>query len=770
MGEFKNILAYQQELKLLLPDGNFMMPLSDNKHPLYVYGINNPTAKPPLDLEEMININNKAYAVRTFNIVCVDCDLDKAGEDISEEYRNTLTQRTGGGGKHYIFKRDIRMKNWKNLAGITPYKCDIKIGPNSYFVGNGSISKKGNYKIITPIKPIRMPDSLFNIINVCMGTSKKPTTKNYPPTSMEELRAIVAQVPLDKLVNYNDWMDIGRIIYSVTKEMVGCELWWNKSIQAPDYKATPFKTCKRKWKSFSDESYKGPKKTIGTLKMWITQAGLTIPEIKTLPDITNADIAQIIYKKYGMNFICVTAYRDVKPNDIYYFNKNIWTRGASCHFNNYISSLYNTYLEDFPPINKQHFSKLTSESFRVGCWRVFMNILKLSQKDILWNYGEELKDYMQFKNGAYNLRTQDFRPRTCEDFVTITLPYNYIPKDEIDVDMDIISKIFKQMQPTKEQLNGLLNWYGYCMTGCTGEQKFMFALGYTACNGKSTLFQIFCNAFNIYFRKISNDTFGVKVKNRDKSLSCLLEKPYRCLGLEDVGGEQNYQLLKDFVDGSGINVKPLYQEEVFIPIHSKLNFSGNAEFESINDNGIQRRGLCCSFDSTFVEDANQVDVNNHCYLKDMNTALQFKQPKYAIALFHFMTKYINNYYEKGFEYPISFTTMFKDGLADTDELGLWRDEYYERPDPKKEDKKEHYITRHDIMTKIKLNDNIKLYSWKQVKAKFKEKGYEYLSQERRTSEDGYTKKGIFVNIVKKLPTTTPSSPPSPFSARSSAPS
>ena len=141
-----NILDFKNELKQLLPKGNFMMPLGNNKVPQYKFDINNVgkdyNTYPPDMLDEMILSSHQAYAVRTFNTVCVDCDLDKKGKDVPEEFRNTLTQKTGGGGKHYIYKRDERMKHWTNLNGITPFKLDIKIGPNSYFVGNGSISKK----------------------------------------------------------------------------------------------------------------------------------------------------------------------------------------------------------------------------------------------------------------------------------------------------------------------------------------------------------------------------------------------------------------------------------------------------------------------------------------------------------------------------------------------------------------------------------------------------------------------------------------------------
>ncbi|GAG04764.1 unnamed protein product, partial [marine sediment metagenome] len=265
-------------------------------------GIDNNTI--PADiLDEMINNNNQAYAVRTFNIVCVDCDLDKAGLDLPEDFRNTLTQKTGGGGKHYIFKQDDRMLYWTNLSGITEFKCDIKIGPNAYFVGAGSISQKGNYKIINSMKPTRMPDLLFHIINHSMGKETKPID-NHICCSRTELREIVDKIPIDKCVAYGDWIKLGMALYTETKgEIEGCKLWHEKSKLVQKYESIPFKKLKQHWKTFSS---KGSVITIGTLKKWIKDAGIELEKkeeqkpqqaLIELPDVNNTSISNLIYDR-----------------------------------------------------------------------------------------------------------------------------------------------------------------------------------------------------------------------------------------------------------------------------------------------------------------------------------------------------------------------------------------------------------------------------------------------------------------------------------------
>ena len=73
----------------------------------------------------------------------------------------------------------------------------------------------------------------------------------------------------------------------------------------------------------------------------------------------------------------------------------------------------------------------------------------------------------------------------------------------------------------------------------------------------------------------------------------LAGRPIRLIGMEEWGGDQqDTDKIKRTIDSSFITVKPLYQEEITIPIQFKIeaNSNNNTVTESM-DNGLNRRAL-----------------------------------------------------------------------------------------------------------------------------------------------------------------------------------
>ena len=270
---------YMNRLKELLPKNTNYLSLTNNKTPTEAFAGKDPK------IHNILANNSDNYGVRCENLVCVDCDLDKDGQDIEDRYKNTFTQQTGGGGFHYVFLRDERMADWKMRANLGEKKYDIKIGKNSYFVGAGSKSKKGIYTIYNEIKPSRMPDGLFNELNCfyvekaqpITNKSKVPIVTNTTdvPTikkTIIEIKHVIDKCPMSYFANYDQWRDMGWAMHYENNSEACKELFIKRSREVPEYENIPDETYNHFWNNSNKLNSK--QITFGTIIKWLKRDGL----------------------------------------------------------------------------------------------------------------------------------------------------------------------------------------------------------------------------------------------------------------------------------------------------------------------------------------------------------------------------------------------------------------------------------------------------------------------------------------------------------------
>ena len=193
------------------------------------------------------------------------------------------------------------------------------------------------------------------------------------------------------------------------------------------------------------------------------------------------------------------------------------------------------------------------------------------------------------------------------------LDWNY--KESID--QDIINKVdsfYSKLQPNKQQKEFSLQWLAYNLTGETSKQKFKMNIGYSASNGKSTEFKIHDLVFNIYSQKLDSKTFNLNNDKRHKQLIHLIKKPVRFSYCEELKTDKlDVDFIKDFVDGSNINVEIMYGTSESKNIQAKLTTCSNKDFNIDIDKGILRRGLVQYYESKFInkDDIKKGDNKKH---------------------------------------------------------------------------------------------------------------------------------------------------------------
>ena len=650
-------------------------------------------------------------------------------------------------------------------------------------------------------------------------------------TPFEKLEKIANLVNAKKrLVNYSSWQEFLYIVhYESNGSKEGYDLFMKCSRKAPGYNNIQDSEHIDRWNSANKNNTK--QLTIATLINWIQEDDpeawqIIIDENRKWIDITHHDIATIIYKDIGHKFCCIKTKKKVSCDDIYYFNGNVWDTSAYSHFVKYLTE------KVFKSLNKvlqkmkhkleplkyiQHtiaLKSLKNKSFVKSSYEMFISTLKLERSvSIPFNYTEESRHYVQFKNGCFDLRTGEFRKRTPEDYITMTLDYDYkyIPlgmlaftniggfdfmvgkennvyESKEDYEMEVArwkNKIvppvkmvndcnfwqqdenkkyydigcqiiddFRKIQTETDNYRALWHWNAYCLSGETNERKFYYWVGHTACNGKTTIQEILNICFPIYFDSMNKDTFALKTSSSDKNkeLARLVERPLRCVYINDTKTKQDEATIKTFVDGVPFSIRCLYKEAVNIPIQAKLTMSSNVEFSSGDvDNGILRRGLQMTFDSQFKKKEKMTKndtLNPKVFPMDQKLVDKYNDVDYKLVMFALLADICKrvvygNKEDKEDEYDDvvpseKFNQAFRDSLTDGDLFGDFMNQHFI------EGKGDDCLSKAEIIDLVSDNLDIKV-CWNDIKCKLKARGFTYSRTKKKNK-----KKGCFLQIKTDL--------------------
>jgi hypothetical protein len=254
--------------------------------------------------------------------------------------------------------------------------------------------------------------------------------------------------------------------------------------------------------------------------------------------------------------------------------------------------------------------------------------------------GKDQFDNVHFKNGAYDVTNNIFRPRTKNDYVTKILDYDYVPKDilllpENEHYLKIINKFFYQIQPIDNENIFTKQFLRYCLTGHTNHQVFKINYGPSASNGKSTEVEIFKICFDIYAKSLNRDMFSENNTKLAKHLD-FLKFPIRLGYIEELPSKNiDANLLKHLTDADNVNCEIMYGNVQNRTSQVKYVFLTNNDPNLAGDNGIFRRGLIQSYNTKFIDgDDPNFSESFMRYKKIKDFKKQFENPMLKNAFFH----------------------------------------------------------------------------------------------------------------------------------------
>lgn len=557
--------------------------------------------------------------------------------------------------------------------------------------------KRYSEKTAQTIKQSIKHDSVVSNISRTYMSENKIYNNTHNKTE-EDIIKLLSCLNYDRF-SYNDWLNVGIIIYNETNNI---ELWKNWSKQYDKYNK---KELIEKWGSFNDTLDK--KLTIKTLIQYAREDNLDLYNkcfyIKCIFDnvLSTASISIHFKKIHGDKFI----YQKAK---LYYFNGFYWisedVKDKLININNFIRDTYFfNLMNEFQVYEmKQLKSDGDSESKckRLNEIRAYINTLlnhdkrqKFINELICILNNDDIKfdntPYLfAFNNKIYDLSKGDFIEPNPEQYISITCGYDFIEADEAENKSQLnimINTIFKQPELKKIYLTTI-------STGLDGLplEKFILANG-SGGNGKGVLNELIQYMLGNYAYILPADILLKPLKTGNNPEIANLNKKRLVIAREpDHNLMFNCATIKELTGGSQINARLNYSNDTTTHLNMTfiLECNDKPKLNEVND-ALSRRILDIPFKSKFVnkedynkldeEDKQQVDIINTYYKTE-----EFKE-KYKFALFFILVEHYKEYIKNDKCLPVPEEVIKRNHnyMASSDELLNWFEDKYEKTnDPK----------------------------------------------------------------------------------------
>ena len=275
--------------------------------------------------------------------------------------------------------------------------------------------------------------------------------------------------------------------------------------------------------------------------------------------------------------------------------------------------------------------------------------------------------YIAFKNGLYDIENDTLRDYKYDDFVSITLPYDYTKERNEDYEEFIRDTLMKICNNNKAHLDYYLSVIGYSLLGYADRiQEFYILYGAQGANGKSKIFEILCNILHHYCKKSNTDLLEADNKQIHKSLAEL--KNARIVWINELPKKKklNAELAKNIRDGTKLRYRVMYGTEDSLDITFKLFCMTNHEPKFDADGGMDRSFKQMTFNSHFHSNYEEDDYDNLRFIPSNTIDKDIQQRK--MELLHILFDYARYYMKnKNLQpFPIEWEEDTKEVVEDND--------------------------------------------------------------------------------------------------------
>jgi P4 family phage/plasmid primase-like protien len=297
----------------------------------------------------------------------------------------------------------------------------------------------------------------------------------------------------------------------------------------------------------------------------------------------------------------------------YYFNGNIWRSDKeslelrkrivklSNHFNR-IKAYYENKDTETSNILVKNIKSLSNKLYKPGFEEEIIKGAKMYYNDETFiSKLNSKKHLLPFSNGVYDLLENKFRDTKKEDYINLTVNYNY----NSDINNREVYTFLDQVLPNKDVRDYVLKKMSECLNGDIPNTHFLMFIGDTGANGKSQLLNLMKLAMGEFGEKVEVTLLTRKRNNANEANSekiKLMHKRFAFLSEPEDGEKINIGLLKELTGSEEIVARGLYQEAVSFVLEAKLFLACN-ELPEIKgeDTALWRRIRVIDFPSRFID-------------------------------------------------------------------------------------------------------------------------------------------------------------------------
>jgi P4 family phage/plasmid primase-like protien len=301
-------------------------------------------------------------------------------------------------------------------------------------------------------------------------------------------------------------------------------------------------------------------------------------------------------------------------NNWYYFNGSIWKLDddnlqfkksildITSHFNKISQYYENKTSKDNAIQLIKNIKNLINKINRPGFKDDIIKEAKMFYNDPEFMYKLNSKKHLlPFTNGVYDLLANKFRQTQKDDYVNLTVNYDYIEDKNPHV-----HTFLEQVLPNPLVRDFVLKKMSDCLNGDIPNTTFLMFIGDTGANGKSQLLNLMKLAMGEFGEKVEVTLLTRKRNNANEANTekiKLVHKRFAFLSEPEDGEKINIGLLKELTGSEEIVARGLYQEAVSFVLEAKLFLACN-ELPEIKgeDTALWRRIRVIDFPSKFVDD------------------------------------------------------------------------------------------------------------------------------------------------------------------------
>eukprot|EP00808_Paulinella_micropora_P017941 g32184.t1 len=445
---------------------------------------------------------------------------------------------------------------------------------------------------------------------------------------------------------------------------------------------------------------------------------------KAFMDGNDDDYAEFIYAKYENRFICFN-------NAVYEFppNAHLWDAGDDDIFHNFLGSVVFNELMIFTDnlirILREELMKETDEDKQKDIGKYY-NLNRKKQKQMiikLRNYSTRggivkcLKakyavkkcpfdinsNLVGFNNGVYDLVKSEFRNGKPDDYVSMSVGYNYEPRDTNK--QTKLNEFLNKVMPYDDVRDYLLQAMA---TGLYGQQiqKFFILTG-AGGNGKDTLMtklyrgmlgEYYINAhIGIITEKPKKDELNQGLANLHNKRACVFVEP--CAKNNLIGAS-----IKSLTGTDNITARGLYEKTAEKRnVNTMFCLANDIPIVDHLDGGCVRRLEVIEFPTLFKTRQQMADMEDLTNIYEADPYYESAEfiKDYKLPLFHILTDLFKVFINNGYKLNNTPERVLRASayyLRNCDDFMMWFNEVYEKGETKD------FIQIQDVCAEYKHGD------------------------------------------------------------------